>query len=176
MAEQIADQFIEAVSSLITPVANVQNTTLYAPLTEQTGTGPICGIGVNLSLVHSPPLHVKSEHYTYITIVESIEPSSPAERAGLQVDDVIVSVNDKTVDDGQTIFLPEGLAEMIRGPEGSFVEVTVGRDDRLFKYTLRREAVSKSAAVSPRSTLRKIAMPITPDFDRRLDNFEDRLL
>ena len=174
MAEQIADQFIEAVSSIITPVANVQNTTLCAPLTQQTG--PICGIGVNLSLVHSPPLHVKSEHYTYITIVESIEPSSPAEKAGLQVDDVIVSVDDKTVADGQTIFLPEELAEMIRGPEGSFVEVTVGRDDRLFKYSLRREAVSKSAAVSPIDTWRKIATPITPDCDRRLDNFDDLLL
>lgn len=174
MAEQFADQFIEAVSSLITPVANVQNTTLYAPLTQQTG--PICGIGVNLSLVHSPPLHVKSEHYTYITIVESIEPSSPAERAGLQADDVIVSVNGKTMDDGQTILLPEELAEMIRGPEGSFVEVTVGRDDRLFKYSLRREAVSKSTPVSPMNALRKFATPITPECDRQLDNFEDRLL
>ena len=63
-------------------------------------------------------------------IVTSVVPDSPAERAGLRVDDVVVSVNGKEVASG------DDLTELIRGhAEGQQVTLEVMRDGRRERLT-----------------------------------------
>lgn len=134
--------------------------------------GNVCGVGIYLILVHDPPLHIKSNHYTYINIIDSIEPNSPAAKAGLQAGDIMVEVDGTNLDDGQQVYVPEDVSEMTRGPEGSEVVVVVERDGRKVKFVLTREPLdvsSPSAAVpffnksllSSPVPVRKIR-PVTP--------------
>mmetsp|Transcript_11882 Transcript_11882/g.25707 ORF Transcript_11882/g.25707 Transcript_11882/m.25707 type:complete len:207 (-) Transcript_11882:106-726(-) len=193
MTEVIAD----AVASLFTlnvisPGSTdvVKNDQLYAPLTSSNNP-KICGVGCNLSLVHDPPLYIPSEHYTYIIIIGSLEPnnsSSPAYKVGLKVGDIIVEVNGYRLDYGRTLYLPEEVADMIRGVEGSSVEIVVQRDGVNKRFSLVREVTHGSSKVGttgegsdsysgtpssvtpPSSPGRRsdvvAAMPITPEFTR----------
>ena len=56
----------------------------------------------------------------------SIEPGSPAEEAGIELDDIIVQMNETVITDGQD--LTEFLGER---PSGSNVKIVVVRDARL---------------------------------------------
>ena len=58
--------------------------------------------------------------------VTSIEPGSPAEEAGIELDDIIVQMNETVITDGQD--LTEFLGEH---PSGSSVKIVVVRDARL---------------------------------------------
>mmetsp|Transcript_12740 Transcript_12740/g.31102 ORF Transcript_12740/g.31102 Transcript_12740/m.31102 type:complete len:164 (-) Transcript_12740:283-774(-) len=110
---------------------------LHVPLTQDEC---VCGVGASLALVHDPPLYIPSSHYTYITIIDFVEPNSPADRAGLIGDDVVVEVNGTRLDDGQRLYVPDDVADMIRGPRGSGVSVVVMRDgNRRIKVDLVRE-------------------------------------
>jgi len=193
MTEVIAD----AVASLFTSSTNiVKNDQLYAPLTSPPNkTSPkICGVGCNLSLVHDPPLYIPSDHYTYIIIIGSIDTStspSPAYKVGLKEGDIIVEVNGYRLDYGRTLYLPEEVAGMIRGAEGSRVEIVVQRDGANKIFSLIREVVHGGSKVSgsssegpdsysdrprvtpPSSPVRRsditmAAMPITPEFTRKV--------
>lgn len=124
----------------------VKNDSLYAPLTQE---GNVCGVGVNLALVHNPPLYTGAQHYTYINVVDTVKPNTPAEKAGLLPGDVIVEVNGSTLDYGRQIYLPDEVAEMIRGPEGSKVIVVVERDGGArVKFVLNRESLHNAVASS----------------------------
>mmetsp|Transcript_27819 Transcript_27819/g.50274 ORF Transcript_27819/g.50274 Transcript_27819/m.50274 type:complete len:199 (-) Transcript_27819:136-732(-) len=188
MTEDIRDK----VASLFTNVNFIQNDALYTPLSSQeSATINICGVGINVALVHDPPLWVKSDHYTYINVVHSIEGKSPASKAGLQEGDIIVGVNGTNFDYGRQVYLPEDVADLIRGPEGSKVRVSMQREGKNYEYELMREPVGSSVvASSPMMPLsssptssptrspefqRKSPMPVTPESQRRLDSFEERL-
>ncbi|EJK75500.1 hypothetical protein THAOC_02777 [Thalassiosira oceanica] len=153
----------DTISAVLSHVDLVNRDALYQPLTQE---GRICGIGVKLSLVHDPPLHVKAEHYSYINIIESIERSSPAERAGLRRDDIIVQVDETQIDCGSSFFLPEEITEMIRGVEGTSVVVVVEREGHRIKYDLLRQPISVPEDKLPEtpnaSPARKAPLQVTP--------------
>ena len=152
----------DTISAVLSHVDLVNRDALYQPLTQE---GRICGIGVKLSLVHCPPLHVKADHYTYINIIESIECGSPAERAGLRSDDIIVQVDEQQIDCGSSFFLPEELTEMIRGVEGTSVVVVVEREGQRIKYELLREPITvpeDKTPETPSASPMKAPMQVTP--------------
>src|SRR5699024_3966346 len=62
---------------------------------------------------------------------------SPAEKAGLLPNDLILSVNGESVAD---LSLNEAVA-LIRGPKGTEVTVLVKRGDNTFEVTLTRDAI-----------------------------------
>jgi C-terminal processing protease CtpA/Prc len=158
----------------------VQNDDLYSPLTQE---GNVVGVGVNLTLIHDPPLYDNTPcagtAYRYITVIDSIEWNTPAAKAGLQSGDIILDVDSTSLYDGQQLYLPDDVANMIRGPEGSEVSIVVERDGRRVKFVLTREPLEASATTrpsspTPSSIIRKI-MPVTPEALRSLELFEDRL-
>lgn len=152
--EDIQDMFTSAFN-----VNAVKNDSLYAPLSQE---GNVCGIGANLALVHDPPLHVASDFYTYVTVVDSVEPHSPASKAGLQSGDIIVKVDSAKMEYGRQVYLPDDVADMIHGPHGSTVVVEVERENgRRFKYSLTREIIDGYTKSSP---VKQMVRPITPLF------------
>jgi hypothetical protein len=164
----------------------VKNEALYAPLTAPDD-DDICGVGMNLALVHDPPMYDNAARagttYRYVNRVSGIESHSPAERAGLRPGDIVVRVDGTDLDDGQRLYLPEDVAAMTRGPEGSRVAVVVDRhvaNDEYVKveFVLTRAPIgSPSCATRPGSPLptsTSFMRMITPEADRALDSFEDR--
>jgi C-terminal processing protease CtpA/Prc len=157
----------------------VQNDDLYSPLTQE---GNICGVGANLTLIHDPPLYdtpCAGTTYRYITVIDSIESNTPAEKAGLQSGDIILGVDGTNLYDGRQLYLPDDVADMIRGPEGSEVVIMVERNNRRVKFALIREPLdvtpsARPSSPSPSSLMRKI-MPVTPEAFRSLELFEDRM-
>ena len=164
IAETVVSQTTMAAEMIVDKLSSyfdtdqVKNDSLYAPLAMEEG--EVCGIGVHLSLVHDPPIlleeHVSGTTVTYINIVQSVERNSAAEAAGLQTGDILVGVNGTRFEYGQQIYLPDELAEMIRGPQGSEAELLVERGDRLLKFAVKRKP-------TPPSTASPGAVPVTPE-------------
>lgn len=148
-------------------VSVVENDELHEPLTlTREQEVRVCGVGVNLCLIHDPPLYVPSDYYTYIIAIGSVEPRSPASRAGFVTGDIVVAVDGVALAYGRQIYLPDDVAALIRGPAGSVVDVALQRDQRNLTARLVREPVgagppSSSAAVT--SPMGKRAMPVTPE-------------
>ena len=80
------------------------------------------GVGINLALVSSSSGTTStSGGVTSATTskhkrvgVDSVEPSGPAAKAGLQAGDIIVEVDGQTFNDGK-VWLPDDVASVIRG-------------------------------------------------------------
>lgn len=66
-------------------------------------------------------------------VVGTLEPSLPAARAGVKVDDVLLAVNDTPVHNTLE------LQEFLQRTKGSSVQVTVWRDGKLLQFTLAPE-------------------------------------
>ncbi len=165
--------------------AGVRNDSLYAPLTASEN--ELCGVGVHLALVHDPPIYDTAKvgtTYRYINRISGIEQNSPAERAGLRSGDIVVRVDCADLDDGQQLYLPDDVARMIRGPEGSQVVVVVDRcvananwEYVKMEFVLTRAPIgspSRTRPGSPSPTATSVMRLITPEADRALDSFEDR--
>ena len=88
--------------------------------------GEVSGIGCEIG--------VRANQPTVLRVV----PDSPAERAGLKVGDVFVSVNGESVDskDAATV------ASKVRGDEGTSVKLVMGRDGVTTEYTITRAKVN----------------------------------
>ena len=187
----------ETLSNLFDYHAAVANDSLYAPLTGLEY--EICGVGVHLALVHDPPMYDESASpgttYKYVNRINAVDVHSSAERGGLREGDIVIRVNDVNVDDDQTMYLPEDVADMIRGPNGTRVTISVDRDGDRLEYELVRAPIGKNSSSSsssltganatsartpssPTSTMvSSIIGMITPEgVDKRalFDGFEDR--
>lgn len=155
-----ATDILDSFASLFN-VEEVVNDSLYAPLAQE---GRICGVGANLALVHDPPLYIESPHYTYVNIVDAVEPDSPAEKAGLRNGDILVEVNGTRLDTRQQIYMPDDVADMIRGPEGSDVTIVVERNGHeRVEFRMKREIgfVWQQKSSPVKSHVRKF-FPVTP--------------
>ena len=87
--------------------------------------GTYVGVGIQLE-------NKKEE----VVVAAPIE-GSPAERAGVQTGDVIIAVNGNDIR-GDEI---SKIAERVRGPEGTEVEITVLRGDEEREFTLERAEI-----------------------------------
>jgi C-terminal processing protease CtpA/Prc len=151
MAEKLAGMFFK-------------NDALFTPLSQE---GNICGVGVHLALVHDPPMYGAARagtSYRYINVVRSLESNAPAEKAGLRAGDVLLGVDGTSLDDGQRLYLPDDVADMIRGPEGSEVIVVVDRDGMRMEFVLTRAPIGETSATRSNSLEFGFAgvMPVTP--------------
>ncbi|MCV2499187.1 S41 family peptidase [Melissococcus plutonius] len=88
--------------------------------------GSFEGIGATLSTKDGLP-----------TIVQAPIKESPAAKAGLKVNDVILKVNEKETKDKQ---LDEVVSE-IRGKKGTKVKLTVSRADKIFDVAISRDTL-----------------------------------
>lgn len=79
-------------------------------------------------------------------VVSSVQPGSPAERAGIQPDDVLVSVAGQAVL-GRSV---GEAVELLRGPDGSSVDIVVARDGMTTPVTLTRVALTTDDVVVER--------------------------
>ena len=91
-------------------------------------TGEYSGIGVTFS-------QDKNDNYVIVGITKN----SPAERAGLEVGDYILKVDDKTYEDMDV------MAEAIRGEAGSKVKINYLRDDDDKEVTITREKITEES-------------------------------
>lgn len=71
--------------------------------------------------------------------ISSIAPDSPAEKAGIQVGDVIVAADGVTLEEAGS---PDGLISHITGAEGQSVTITVLRNGKKLDFTITRAAIS----------------------------------
>jgi len=190
MTEQIRE-FANYISDM-QMIAPIKNSNLYSPLT--TDERIICGVGINLSLVHDPPLidtPKSGETYRYITIVDSVEYNSPAYKAGIRDGDIVAAVNDNVLEYDRCMYMPDDVADMIRGPEGSRVVVTMERCGERARYVLERVRLGMDVGVAPlsspptpmmvtpegeeRKRIGQPPMPVTPEGKRNLESFDLRL-
>lgn len=85
----------------------------------------ITGIGVNISSMNGK------------TYVVSVIEDSPAFFANLKAGDVISKVNGKDIAGMKT----SEVADLVRGPENTFVEITVLRNKKLIKAKMKRKEI-----------------------------------
>ncbi|MGH3088796.1 MAG: S41 family peptidase [Rubrobacteraceae bacterium] len=76
-----------------------------------------------------------------IVVASPIE-DSPAERAGVEAGDVVVAVNGDSIVDEDV----SKVADRVRGPEGSEVEITILRDGEERVFTLQRARIDSPVA------------------------------
>ncbi len=97
---------------------------------DQSLSGTYVGIGVQLE--------ARGDEVVVAAPIEG----SPAERAGIRSDDVVVAVDGKSVR-GDDI---SEIVEKVKGPEGTTVELTVLHDGEERKYDLRRAQINSPVA------------------------------
>jgi C-terminal processing protease CtpA/Prc len=103
--------------------------------------------------------------YRYINVVSSVESKAPAEKAGLKAGDIILEVDGTNLDDGQQLYLPDDVADMIRGPEGSEVAVVVERRGARMRFLLTRAPIYDQASASKTNLVEfsfADVVPVTP--------------
>lgn len=105
--------------------------------------GNIYGVGINLALVQASTSSSASSSCNRVG-VDSVKPTGPAAKAGLRSGDVIIEVDGKRFDDGK-VYLPDDVAAVIRGPEGSQVGVLVERGGKKVKFAITREPIGVAA-------------------------------
>jgi carboxyl-terminal processing protease len=113
----LEDQF----TSFVSPEA--------AKIIEENATGSFSGIGAGVQLNKGRALQITK-----------IYPDSPAEKAGLQVGDIITEVDGKSIVGGD---INEQVAK-VRGPEGSTATFTIVREgeDKPFKVDITRAKIA----------------------------------
>ncbi len=96
--------------------------------------GELSGVGIRLS---------KDEDTKELIVVSPID-GTPAFKAGVKAQDVIISIDDKSTD-GMTI---QKAVKLIRGKEGSKVTLGLKRSQRVYKYELVRSRIEINSVIS----------------------------
>ena len=92
---------------------------------NQTVDGSFVGIGVVVMF---------EDEYNKVIEVKN---DSPAEKAGIQVDDILYKIEDV---DGKNLYGSK-LTDLVRGEEDSEVKITIKRGEDLIDYNLKRERI-----------------------------------
>ncbi len=104
----------------------------------QTSTaGELNGVGLQIAI----------DDQLQVVVIAPIE-GSPAERAGLQSGDLIIEVDRVSVEG----FTLDEVADRMRGPMGSAVELTIQRNQQTFSVTLTRESIDLNSVRSQQVT------------------------
>ncbi len=85
---------------------------------------------------------IQAEEGGYLIV--RVNPDGPADRVGIQAGDVIVAVDGQSV---AALTVDEGK-ELVRGPEGTDVQITVAREDREISITVTRATVNTVVATA----------------------------
>lgn len=126
----------------------------------------ITGIGVNISSIGGK------------TYVINVIDGSPAETAKLQSGDIICEVNGKQIAGLKT----SEVADLVRGPENSFVNITVLRNKKYKKYKIKRKeikiqsvksSVDKKQDIGYIRIISFIGSSTTDEFLRALEKTDD---
>src|SRR5204863_10202415 len=93
-------------------------------------------------------------------------PDTPAERAGIKADDIIIAIDDKPVA-GQSL---DDIQKQLRGPQGSAVKLTISRAGE--KEPLQKKLTRANVAVEPVTARREgdIGYIKIPAFNERTDD------
>lgn len=112
-------------------------------LAEEQRTGTVEGIGALVTTEREPPSDdPEAEPCTVLgddcrMVIVSVFDGSPAQRAGLQPGDAIVSVDGEAVD-GASL---DEIVSLVRGPAGTEVALGVLRDGEVEQYEITRAAI-----------------------------------
>jgi carboxyl-terminal processing protease len=104
--------------------------------------GHVEGIGALVATDEDPEPEAGDDSCTVISeecrlVVTSTIPDGPAERAGVEAEDVIVAVDGESID-GLSVDL---VTSKVRGPAGTTVEITVDREGSELDFEIERAAV-----------------------------------
>lgn len=130
--ETLADEAIKGmINSLEDPYSNYLDRDIATSFKEKID-GSFTGIGIQV---------VEEDPYPQVIKVFD---HSPAAQAGIQVDDYIIQVDGKKVNDSSK----ESLTDLIKGKEGSKVKITILRDDEEKEITVIRDQVELDTVMS----------------------------
>lgn len=110
--------------SLDDPYSRYMDKKNYADQTTSINS-KITGIGVNISSIGGK------------TYVVNVIEDTPAHYAGLKREDIILKVDEKSISGMKTA----EVADIVRGPEGTFVELLISRDKRQIKKKIQRKEI-----------------------------------
>ena len=129
---------INGMLSELDPHSNYMDASDYTRMQEQTR-GSFAGLGIQVVMDNEGP------DQGYVKIVAPIE-ETPAAKAGLQTNDLIVSINGEDVM-GKT--LDEAILEL-KGPKGTKVDIKVlrDRDTEPFEVTIVRDIIKTDPIVA----------------------------
>jgi len=125
--EELVDGAIKGMfSGLEDPYSQYYTKAEFEKLKEQTS-GSFVGIGVYISPTS------EDEHITVIAPIEG----SPAQKSGIKAGDKILKVDGKVVTSKDS----DEAVSMIKGKEGTEVELTIKRDEEIFDVKIKREEI-----------------------------------
>lgn len=101
--------------------------------------GEFEGVGVELNAVDASGQSCEAASATCRVVIKSVIRGSPALKAGLLDNDVLVAI-DGTSTDGMTL---DDVAGKLRGPKGTAVSLTIDRDGETREFSVTRDVVQR---------------------------------
>ncbi|KAL7533928.1 hypothetical protein ACHAWF_004667 [Thalassiosira exigua] len=141
MAEDIRNKFVSWTRNVVKEIKEIP-----VPVVPPSPRNGACGVGIKMALVEPPPDSPKVNGRRYNRVgVAYVEPDGPAGEAGLREGDVVAEVDGRKFDDGRA-YLPDDVAQVIRGPRGTQVVVAVEREGERVEFRLTRAPIATAAA------------------------------
>ena len=102
-------------------------------------------------------------------VVVSVSKESPAEAAGIEAGDILLKADGKAYDDMDL------FANAIRGEEGTVVELTYSRDDKVKTVSIERKTITQHSVYSEMLDDDTAYIAISSFIDNTADDFSDAL-
>jgi carboxyl-terminal processing protease len=101
--------------------------------------GEFTGVGVELSTQEASGTPCETVSATCELVISHVVRDSPAQRAGIEDDDVITAIDDSSTD-GLSV---DDVAGKLRGPKGSTVSITVDRAGAARDFSVIRDVIQR---------------------------------